>query len=203
MNFKEITIMTLGCFILSFGMYNIHSYVGVAEGGILGLILLLEYWLKISPSISGIILNGLCYLLGLKILGKKFLINSIIASLLFSLFYCICEQFDPIWKDLANYPFLAAVLGSLFVGIGVGLCIIYEGAPTGDDAFALSLSHHIKCDIRWIYLISDVTVLILSLTYIHDITKILSSLLTVVLSGQIIGLIQKMHNKKITLSQDR
>ena len=193
---KEIIVMIMGCFILSFGMYNIHSFVGVAEGGILGLTLFIDHWFKLSPSISGIILNGVCYILGWKILGKKFLVNSIIASFLFSLFYCICEQFNPLWPELSNMPFLAAIIGALFVGVGVGLCVIYEGAPTGDDALALSLSTHIKCDIRWVYLISDLTVLLLSLTYIHDITKILSSLLTVILSGQIIGLIQKMKKDK-------
>ena len=41
--------------------------------------------------------------------------------------------------------------------------------------------------IQWIYLASDMTVLLLSLSYI-PLRRILYSLLTVILSGQIIGL---------------
>lgn len=52
----------------------------------------------------------------------------------------------------------------------------------------MSLSRLTGLGIQWIYLISDLVVLLLSLSYI-PVGRILYSLLTVVLSGQIIGLI--------------
>lgn len=57
----------------AFGMYNIHALSGVTEGGIFGLILLLNHWLGLSPAFSSLILNGGCYLLGWKTLGKEFI----------------------------------------------------------------------------------------------------------------------------------
>ncbi|MBR3842913.1 MAG: YitT family protein, partial [Christensenellaceae bacterium] len=63
--------------------------------------------------------------------------------------------------------------------------------PSGDDALAMSLSKILKIRIEKVYLATDLVVLFLSLSYI-PIGKILYSLLTVVLSGQIIGLIQKL-----------
>ena len=89
---------------------------------------------------------------------------------------------------------LAAILGAGFVGIGVGVCVRIGGAPSGDDALAMSISHISRIHIQWVYLICDIVVLALSLTYI-PISKILYSLLTVVLSGQIIGLIQRIPLK--------
>ena len=83
------------------------------------------------------------------------------------------------------------MLGAIFVGVGVGLCVLAGGAPGGDDALAMSLSHTLRCRIGWIYLASDLTVLALSLSYI-PLRRILYSLLTVVLSGQIIDQIQKI-----------
>ena len=87
-------------------------------------------------------------------------------------------------------PLAASVAGAAFVGVGVGLCIRANAAPTGVDSLALSLSHHFKIGIQWVYLLGDLIVLALSLTYI-PFSKIIYSLLTVVLSGQLIGLIQK------------
>ena len=81
-------------------------------------------------------------------------------------------------------------MGALFIGIGAGLCVRAGGATTGDDALAMSLSHITKLPIQRIYLISDLSVLLLSLSYI-PFRRIAYSLLTVILSGQIIGLIQK------------
>ncbi len=181
----------LGCAILTFGLYNIHALSGVTEGGVLGLTLLLDNLFGLSPAVTSLILNALCYLLGWRTLGKKFLVNSAIAALGYAGFYAIFEQFPPVYPEIAEMPLLAAILGAVFVGVGVGICVREESAPSGDDSLALSLSKLTGAGIQWVYLASDLTVLALSLTYI-PLTRILYSLLTVVLSGQIIGWIQKI-----------
>ena len=175
----------------AFGMYHIHALADVTEGGVLGLTLLLEFWFGLSPAISGAILNGACFLLGWRMLGKEFIGYSLFASAGFSLGYGFFEQFPQLWPQLVNYPLLAAILGALFIGIGAGLCVRAGGATVGDDALAMSLSHRLKLPIQSIYLVTDLTVLALSLTYI-PVKRILYSLLTVILSGQIIGLIQRL-----------
>ena len=177
----------IGGAILAFGLYQIHSISNVTEGGVLGLTLLFQHWLGISPSITGLVLNAACYLFGYKTLGKQFIRNSIIAGTCFSLFYALFEQTPRLWPKISEYPLIASVVGAVFVGIGVGLCVRNNGAPTGDDALAMGLSHILKTKIQWIYLASDMTVLLLSLSYI-PLRRILYSLLTVVLSGQLIGL---------------
>ena len=83
------------------------------------------------------------------------------------------------------------MVGAIFVGIGAGLCVRAGGATGGDDALSMSLAHITKWNIEWIYLGSDLVVLLLSLSYI-PLSRIGYSLLTVILSGQIIGWIQRM-----------
>ena len=180
----------------AFGIYNIHAVADVTEGGVLGLTLLLEQWFSISPAISGLILNGICYFLGWRTFGKEFIYLSLVAAGGFSIGYGICECFPPLWPEIANMPLLAALLGALFIGIGAGICVRTGGATCGDDARAMSLSKITHIDIQWIYLISDLTVLGLSLSYI-PLQKIGYSLLTVILSGQIIGWIQKIPKKRL------
>lgn len=175
----------------AFGMYNIHALADITEGGVLGAVLLLEHWFHISPALSSFLLNAACYALGWKTLGRSFLFYSGIAACGYSLGYGICEQFPPLWPAIVDFPFLAAIAGALFIGIGAGLCIRAGGATSGDDALAMSLTHLTKLPIQRIYLISDLSVLALSLSYI-PLGRIIWSLLTVVLSGQIIGLIQRI-----------
>ena len=189
---SSVLLLLAGSALLAFGLYNVHSISNVTEGGILGLTLLLEHWFGISPSFSGFLLTALCYFLGWKILGKRFLVFSFISAIGFSVFYGIFEQFEPLFPQIGEMPFLAAVVGALFVGISVGICVRVGGAPTGDDALAMSLSSVLPVDIQWIYLASDLVVLFISLSYI-PLNKILYSLLTVLLSGQIIGIIQKIR----------
>jgi len=170
-------------------MYNIHALSGVTEGGIFGLVLLLNHWLHISPAVSSFVLNTGCYFLGWRVLGLEFVGYSLSAACGYSMTYAICQQFPPVWPEIAGYPLLAALLGALFIGIGAGLCVRAGGATSGDDALSMSLSSLTHIPIQWLYLISDLAVLGLSLSYI-PFRRIGYSLLTVVLSGQIIGWIQ-------------
>lgn len=190
-NVKYCIIALFSSALLAFGLYNVHAVSGVTEGGGLGLTLLLQHWFHISPAISGFIFNVICYALGWKLLGKGFLFYSFISTAGFSVAYKICEQFEPLWSQLADMPLTAALAGACFVGVGAGLCVRIGGAPGGDDALAMSLSRITHLDIQWIYLFSDGVVLLLSLSYI-PVERIAYSLLTVILSGQLIGIIQKI-----------
>lgn len=189
LNIRFCVIAFLASVFQAFGMYNIHALSDITEGGVLGATLLLEHWFAISPAVSAFVLNAACYFLGWRTLGKEFIGYSLVAASGFSVGYWIFEQFPPLWPEIAAYPLLAAVAGALFIGIGAGICVRIGGATCGDDALAMSLSHITKIPIQWVYLISDLSVLGLSLSYI-PLSKIVWSLLTVVLSGQIIGWMQ-------------
>ena len=193
MRIRNVLLSILGGGVLAFGLYNVHSLSGVTEGGALGLTLLLQHWLGISPAWSGLFINFACYAYGLRTLGKSFLIWSAVGGGSFSAFYAVFEQFPRLWPELAGNPLLAAVLGAVFVGVGCGLCVRSGGAPTGDDALAMGLSKGLKLTIERVYLITDLTVLGLSLSYL-PLGRIACSLLSVMLSGKIIGIIQRWEN---------
>lgn len=187
---KSCMTALLGSAILAFGLYNIHALSQVTEGGGLGLTLLLHHWFGISPAVSGLVFNALCYILGFRVMGRRFLFYSAVSAVGFSGVYAVCEQFPPLWPEIADHPLLAAVLGAVFVGVGCGLCVRIGAAPTGDDALAMSLSRLLRVKIQWVYLFTDLLVLGLSVSYI-PLTRISYSLLTVILSGQIVGFIER------------
>lgn len=179
-------LLLLGSLILAFGLYNIHAFSGVTEGGSLGLTLLLFHWFQLSPAISSFVLNVGCYVFGWRVLGSKFIVYSMISTVGFSAVYTVCEQFEPIWPQLAGRPLLAAVLGGIFVGVGCGLCVRAGGAPCADDALAMGLAKLFHVKLRHFYLVSDLLILGLSVSYLSW-QCLLSSLLAVIISGQIVG----------------
>ena len=140
MRIRNVLLSILGGGVLAFGLYNVHSLSGVTEGGALGLTLLLQHWLGISPAWSGLFINFACY-----------------------------------------------------AYVGCGLCVRSGGAPTGDDALAMGLSKGLKLPIERVYLLTDLTVLGLSLSYL-PVSRIACSLLSVMLSGKLIGMIQRWDN---------
>ena len=78
---RTVLAIVLGTAITTFGIYNVHRQADITEGGILGLILLFNFWLGMSSSILSPLLDTLSYALGFKYLGKEFLKTSIFATI--------------------------------------------------------------------------------------------------------------------------
>lgn len=186
---KHYGIMLLGVAILSFGLFNIHSQSKITEGGVLGMTLLLHHWLGITPGISGLCMDILCYAIGYKMLGKQFLKNALFSSVGFSVCYNLYESFGYVVPDLSSRPLIAAIVGGLFVGVGVGLVVREGGASGGDDALAMIIAKITKCRISKAYFATDFVVLALSVSYI-PLKNILFSLITVTLSSFVIDKLQ-------------
>ena len=184
-------LLVVGTAILSFGLWNVHTQSAITEGGVLGMILLLQHWFKISPSITGVILDFTCYFIGWRMLGNSFLKNAVFSTCCFSLWYRLWEKMGFVIPDLSSLPLVAAIAGAVFVGVGVGIVVKEGGAAGGDDALALVISKVGKIRISKAYLATDLTVLTLSLSYI-PFGKIVYSLISVTLSSWIIDKIQDM-----------
>lgn len=193
-SFKRYAMLLLGAAILAFGLYNVHAQSRITEGGVLGATLLIHHFTGISPSISEVVMDIICYALGVKFLGKSFLKYAAAATLSFAGFYAIFERIGHVLPDMSGIPLLAAVVGGIFVGTGVGLVVRAGGAAGGDDALALVLSKLFRCNVSFAYFLTDFVVLMLSLSYI-PVRNIVCSLVTVTLSSFIIGRIHKQEDE--------
>ena len=167
LSWSRILYIMIGAGICSFGIHNIHQQSGITEGGVIGMMLLVEHWLGVSPAYITPVLDALCYLLAFRYLGGRFIKISVVSTLGVSLFYKFWELFPPMLPDLSDYPLAAAVLGGIFVGVGVGIIVRQGGSSGGDDALALTISRvthpdiyprlpdHIFSDHRYDFFVSD------------------------------------------------
>ncbi len=198
---RRMLFILLGAMIATFGIHNIHHQVGITEGGVIGLMLFVDHWTGFSPAYITPVLDIACYILALKYLGGQFIKISVLSTLSVSAFYKLWEQFPPMLPDLSSHPLLAAVLGSCFVGVGVGIIVRQGGSSGGDDALALVISKVTHWRLARAYLFTDLTVLALSLSYI-PVIKIACSVVTVTLSSYLIDKVQTWKWKERTKASD-
>ncbi|MEG0095560.1 MAG: YitT family protein [Erysipelotrichaceae bacterium] len=185
---KTILTIILGATILAFGTYNFNYQNHITEGGILGCLLLLKNVFNLSPSFSSVVIDFSLFMFGSKFFGKKFLLYSLLSTLSFSFTYQCFEKIGFIVPSLLDHMLLASIFAGLFVGIGVGIIVRAGGAAGGDDVIALVGSHLTNIKLNWIYLLSDLIVLVLSLTYL-SFEQIFYSIIAVCISGKVISLI--------------
>lgn len=182
---KNIGYIVMGTLIASFGLYNIHEQFMITEGGVFGAMLLLHHWTGVPISVLSLIMDGLCYLLAFKFLGFDFIKKSLVATLFMMTFLAIFEMLPPLIPLTFNNMVLNSILGGIFIGLGVGLVIRYGGSCGGDDALALIIAKKFSLPLKFSYLFTDISVLILSLSYI-PLSQIKYSLITVVVSSFLI-----------------
>lgn len=194
LSWKKLFWILLGAAIATFGIHNIHQQAGITEGGVIGAMLLAGHWLGFSPSVITPVLDVACYLLAWRYLGGMFIKISVLSTASVSLFYRLWEQFPYMLPDLSSQPLAAALLGGLFVGIGVGLIVRQGGSSGGDDALALVIHKLSRWGLARCYLATDLTVLALSLSYIPA-WRIAFSLITVTLSSFLIEKVQNFGRK--------
>jgi len=192
---KGTLLIILGSTILSFGNYNFNYQNNITEGGVLGLLLLFKNLFDISPSITSLVIDLSLFTFGSKFFGKKFLAYSLLSTITFSVTYKIWEGIGFVTPSFSNNMIIGALLAGIAVGVGVGLVVRGGGAAGGDDVIALLVSKFSKLKINHVYLITDVTVLLLSLTYL-DFKQILFSIVAVTISGKLISLIYNDENEE-------
>ena len=187
---KSIILIIIGATILSFGSYNFNYQNNVTEGGVLGLLLLIQHVFNISPSITSVVIDFSLFTIGSKFFGKKFLLYSILSTITFSSTYKIWEKIGFLVPSFANNMLIASMLAGIGVGIGVGLVVRGGGASGGDDVIALLGNKLFKLKVNHVYLATDAIVLLMSLVYL-DIKQVFFSIIAVTISGKIISIIYK------------
>ena len=98
----------------------------IVGGGASGISTILFHTLAIQPGVSFFILNILFLLIGLKILGKQFILKTLIGITLLSLFTQIFSLFPIYTENLI----LSAIFGGVLYGLGIGMSFA-AGASTG------------------------------------------------------------------------
>lgn len=196
----KILRILLGTTIIAFGVYNFYYLNDITEGGVLGLLLLLKNLFDIEPSIANIIIDGLLILLGYRFFGKKFVLYTLFASVSFSVLYNMFEAIGPIVPRF-NSMFLATIIAGLSVGVGVGIVASAGCAAGGDDVLALVISKTTSLNVGKIYIITDVIILLLSLSYLSSF-DVFYSLIAVTISGRVIDFIYYHSKEQVVVAEN-
>lgn len=191
---RRLALIALGSAILTFGIHNVHQVVGITEGGVIGALLLVNHWFGLPSSIASPILDIVCYAVALRLLGAGFLGWSAVSSSCIAGFYALWEHLPHLLPDLTALPLVASIAGGVFVGVGAGLVVRAGASAGGDDALALSIQKLSGWRLSRCYLVTDLSVMGLSLSYI-PVTSIVFSLITVCISSPLIDFIVGLGNQ--------
>lgn len=132
---KDTFMMMLGVLSAGFGLKGFIIPNGLIDGGVVGISLLTSRQTGISISILILLISLPFILLGLRQIGKAFIIKSILAIGLLALGIVVIP-YPVVTHDII----LVALFGGFFLGAGIGFSIRGGGVIDGTEVLAVSLS---------------------------------------------------------------
>ncbi len=138
-NAADLALVILGSAIMGIG-YSLflipHHFV---PGGVSGISMIVNYFTRLPVGLMILVLNIPVFLLGMKIMGKKYILRSLLGMVISSLFIDFFQEIIQLKMATGN-AILAAIYGGFMLGVGLGLVFRGRASTGGSDIIAQILN---------------------------------------------------------------
>ena len=144
----------------------------ITTGGVAGVSSILYWATKIPVQVSYFVINGALLLVALKVLGLKFCLKTIFAVTVLTVSIgLVTDHYNA--HLLEDQPFMAAIIGSVFCGCGVGLGLANNGSTGGTDIIAAIVNKYRDVSLGRVIMICDVVIISSSYFVLRDWEKVI------------------------------
>jgi len=139
----------------------------ITTGGVSGISSILYWATGIPVQFSYFAINAVLLVVALRILGLKFCLKTIYAVTVLTLAVGLTTtHYDG--HLLSDEPFMAAIIGAVFCGCGVGLGLSSNGSTGGTDIIASIINKYRDISLGRVILICDVIIISSSYFVLKD-----------------------------------
>jgi uncharacterized membrane-anchored protein YitT (DUF2179 family) len=196
--FKDYSLILIGSFILAAGFVYFVTPHKIVPGGVYGIAIVVHYltagmfsfWPDGIPiGLFGLILNIPLTIAGIKILGPRFGVKTIIGFILTSVFIDGITYLRPD-GDLAlvDDVLLSSVFGGVLIGFGLGLIFKSRATSGGSDIIAMIIAKYTNLQLGKLMIYVDSVIVLLALFAFHDWQIPLYSWVVIYISGRAIDI---------------
>ena len=184
--FKQYVIITFGMFVLAVGLYFFLIPGPLAAGGAMGIAMLISHYIPLlQVGQLMLAINILLFLIAFVVLGTSFGLKTIYTSLGLSALIWILENAYPLQKPLTDDLLLAAVMGTVISGAGMGIIFNQGASSGGTDIIAKIINKYTHLDIGKALLVTDALITLLA-SGVFGLEKGMYALLAVIFNGSVI-----------------
>jgi uncharacterized membrane-anchored protein YitT (DUF2179 family) len=185
---RQYVGMTLGIFITAVAMNLFLIPHKIAAGGIGGVATVLHYLFNFPVGIIMLVFNIPIFIVGLKILGARYGINTLYGAIMLSVFIDITGKFTPV---VTEDILLNCLYGGVMVGVGMGLVFRFKGNTAGTALLAAILNKIFHISVGQALLIADGCVVAFAGIVFQSPELALYATIAIFVTSQIIDLVQE------------
>ena len=192
---KSILLTLLGTIITGFAIGSFLTPNVIIGGGASGISTILYHKVGITPGVSFFLINLVFLVMGFKVLGKEFVLKTLLGITLLSIFTEIFSHFQIQVVNLI----LAVLFGGALYGIGIGIAFAAGASTGGTDIIGRIIQTKFpSVPIGKMLLIVDGVIILVSLIIFKSIELVMFGILALFISSYSIDLIiTKLNVSKI------
>lgn len=196
--FISYSMIIIGSFILAAGFVYFISPYKIVPGGVYGIAIVGHYITKgvfdfapdgLPIGLTGLILNIPLTFIGIKVLGPRFGVKTVVGFVLTSIFIDTLTFFQgdvPLVKDDA---LLSSIFGGVLVGFGLGLIFKSKATSGGSDIVAMIIAKYTKLPLGQLLIYIDSVIVLVALIAFQDWKIPLYSWIVIFISGKVIDVV--------------
>lgn len=146
---KDYLGITLALILYSFGFTFFLMPYEIVTGGVAGIAAIVYYATGFPNSYTYFLINAALLGMALKILGVKFLMKTIFATLMLSFLLWFMKEIAPVDENGQmvkilgeGQDFMSLMIGCLMTGSALGLTFLFNGSTGGTDIIAASINKY-------------------------------------------------------------
>ncbi len=196
--FISYSLIVIGSIILAAGFVFFISPYRIVPGGVYGIAIVIHYltegvfsW---APSgfpigLMGLILNIPLTFLGIKILGPRFGVKTVVGFVLTSIFM---DGITYLYGDaplVEGDALLSSIFGGVLVGIGLGLIFKSKATSGGSDIVAMIFAKYTRLPLGQLMIYVDSAIVLIGLLVFADWKIPLYSWIVIYVTGKTIDVV--------------
>ncbi len=211
----DYSLILVGSFILAAGFVYFITPHKIVPGGVYGIAIVVHYltpgifsfWPDGFPiGLFGLLLNIPLTIAGIKILGPRFGVKTIIGFVLTSAFMDGITWLRPVGNaPLVDDVLLSSVFGGVLIGFGLGLIFKSRATSGGSDIIAMIIAKYTHLQLGKLMIYVDSTIVLLSLVAFKDWHIPLYSWIVIYVAGRAIDMTLEGadYNKALLIVSDK
>lgn len=203
--FVSYGLILTGAFIMAAGYVLFVSPYKFVPGGVYGIGIILYHLLGFPVGLTGLALNIPLMIIGVKYLGPRFGVKTVVGFFLASGFIdglAFITGNEPLE---GIEPLLASIFGGVLIGLGLGLIFKAKATSGGSSIIAMLLTKYTRMPLGQSLMIIDALIVLLGLAAFGDWTIPLYSLIIIFITGKVIDVVLEgfSYEKTLFIISDR
>jgi uncharacterized membrane-anchored protein YitT (DUF2179 family) len=196
--FINYSLIILGSFILAAGYVFFITPHKIVPGGVFGISIVIHYLTQglfhfapkgLPVGLMGFIMNIPLTIIGIKILGPRFGIKTILGFFLASGFI---DLLTALWGNDPLVPgdtLLSSIFGGVLIGVGLGLIFKSRATSGGSDIIAMIIAKYTKISPGQLLIYIDSTIVLIGLIAFRDWRIPMYSWIVIFITGKVLDAI--------------